>query len=206
MKKLATLATLVLQAIVAVLLFMPYNFMEKCFSPVGWGEWKASGRGTPVNFFERASVYPDEKLFDAHLSWLALLVILAGIVVLVLMLCDRFDQITRWGVFAPAVALALMLLVAYLRCDLDSEQMNGGFWSYEAGALIYLVFALQIAATVLAVLLGLNKFKDDAPALPFFNAKPTGPAAELQSLKKLMDAGVITREEFETKKKQLLGL
>lgn len=42
--------------------------------------------------------------------------------------------------------------------------------------------------------------------LPETAAKETSPADEILKLKQLLDAGLLTQDEFDTKKKQLLGL
>ena len=45
-----------------------------------------------------------------------------------------------------------------------------------------------------------------APAAPFEAGKPRDVVEELKRYKDLLDSGILTQEEFDAKKKQLLGL
>lgn len=45
-----------------------------------------------------------------------------------------------------------------------------------------------------------------APAAPFEAEKPRDVVEELKRYKDLLDSGILTQEEFDAKKKQLLGL
>ena len=45
-----------------------------------------------------------------------------------------------------------------------------------------------------------------APAAPFEAEKPRDVVEELKRYKELLDSGILTQEEFDAKKKQLLGL
>ena len=51
-----------------------------------------------------------------------------------------------------------------------------------------------------------QEYVEDAPAQASQQAAPPSYIDELERLSKLKDEGVITKEEFEDKKKQLLGL
>lgn len=85
--------------------------------------------------------------------------------------------------------------------NLITKETKCSSWAYEAAAKQAqdILSALQVAADKAA---GEAAAQASAPAL---SAAPSA-ADELMKFKQLLDAGAITQEEFDAKKKQLLGL
>lgn len=119
------------------------------------------------------------------------------------------------------VALPIISLIAFLVISDYVDSLSGGsFWSngdlrrshLEMGILFYIEVILLLICSAFSVINNLPNSK----VLRYFKAKGLNvkrestengvrleTADELKKLKDLLDAGVITQEEFETKKKQL---
>lgn len=122
------------------------------------------------------------------------------------------------------VALPITSLIAFLVISNYVDSLSGGsFWyngdlrrsHLEMGILFYIEVILLLICLAFSVL---NNFPD-SKVLRYFRAKGftikrgsaengirLETADELKKLKDLLDEGVITQEEFETKKRQLLKL
>ena len=95
---------------------------------------------------------------------------------------------------------------------LDSISAVGSTWlkgiavSTSSGRIAFLLIknAKDIHAAIRSLLISRQERKGTAFAsMPVYS---TGSAEELRKYKDLLEAGVITQEEFNAKKKQLLGL
>lgn len=106
--------------------------------------------------------------------------------------------------FAPCITLVPFFV--FTECVKRAEynwSNGGGFTSYSINWMFYVSLALQICAAALMIIAMTGK------ELPFSLPKSTpkvSEADELAKYKELLDKGVITQEEFDAKKKQILGL
>lgn len=208
MKKKASLAALILQAVAAVALFLPW-----VYSQAYWRQTTQFPYGFTKRYTYAISFFGGVQGSGGALSYLALAVMILAIVVLALVLAGRSGPITQMGIYASPLALVLAAAAALIRIlnrsyeggDTINDPSTTAFWEISPGWLFYIIAALQIAAAVLCILIALNKFRDDAPQSARRSA-PAASASELKELKALLDAGVITQEEFSAKKKDLLGI
>ena len=76
-----------------------------------------------------------------------------------------------------------------------------GHFSYSFAWGYYIAAALLIVPTILSIALAMGHFEDRGSQ----NESNTA-LQQITQLKELLDSGVITQEEFDAKKKQLLGL
>lgn len=106
--------------------------------------------------------------------------------------------------FAPCFCLVpFFVLITYMNSAVYKWDNGSGYTSYSVNWMFYVSLALQVSAAALMVI-ALNT-KDR----PLEFRKPTqkiSGAEELTKYKELLDSGVITQEEFDAKKKQLLDL
>lgn len=80
----------------------------------------------------------------------------------------------------------------------------------ELMVIMFLLVPLIVIVVVVVVLLSRNPKQQQPPQPPSVEAS-TNPAApnsieQLRNYKELLDMGILTHEEFEQKKKELLGL
>lgn len=235
MKKNVNLIALIFQAVAAVSLFLPWMYAESYYGPSdsyygGFTVYRTLG----IGFFGGTADGP------GFFGYLTLIVMIAAIVLLALQLSGKKLGVEKIANFVPAAAFVLFLLTSIIRFlsrtpnggESINDPLCNGWWTYGPGWLFFIVAALQLATAVLAILMGLGKFKDTPKAAypygyPGYNPNATFPAGtnpapnatfsptpgftgdvadELKKLKGLLDAGVITQEEFDAKKKQLLQL
>lgn len=80
---------------------------------------------------------------------------------------------------------------------------GGGYTAYSVNWLFYISLALQISAAVLVLIAITSKEEKLKFAI---RTREASEIDELKEYKDLLDSGVISQEEFDAKKKQLLGL
>ena len=145
-----------------------------------------------------------ESMLDAEYSILAIVTlafVAAGIVGLSLQLAHKENKAIKLLNFAPAVSLLFLAVMAFMLTEGHfNEVRNVGYTSYDFDFGFYIEVLLIIAASVLSILLALGKVKNSP------KKTMSSEASELERYKQLLDQGVITQEEFDAKKKQLLGL
>ena len=190
------IAEMICQAISLTLLFLPgmYNWehWEEIYG--GYGDWLSSR--TPFSFFDVAgNTY-----------------IVLGIIIIVLMLANlifallailapiRFKNGKIYSIL-PFITIVLMVVFSVI-CGIKDN------WGYCAPIswLFYIEMLFLIATAVIALMKCSSKVKEEPLKVKVVSASNIGNADELKKYKELLDSGVITQEEFDAKKKQLLGL
>jgi uncharacterized membrane protein len=81
-----------------------------------------------------------------------------------------------------------------------------GFFSYEPAWGFFIAAALAIVVMVLSFLISSKKVKFKECEVANKSMEHYSSIEEIKELKDLLDSGIITQEEFDQKKKQLLGL
>ena len=204
MKKRMTVLTLIFQAVAAVGLFLPWIYQEHY--------WKAGYIGFTLHHTTDINFFGGSAKGGGLLAVLTLMLMAASVAFLAFALTGKKTRLDRMGYLLPAASFAALTISMTLR--LLDLVLNGGsslddcngYWRFSLGWLMYLVLALALAAAVLAILIRMGRFLDTAPS---GTGKPVGTAAdleELERLKGLLDSGVITQEDYDAKKKQLLKL
>lgn len=106
--------------------------------------------------------------------------------------------------FAPCFCFVpFIVLISYMNSATYNWSNGKGYTSYSVNWMFYVSLALQVSAAALMII------AMTAKDLPFNFYKPSqkiSAAEELGKYKELLDSGAISQEEFEAKKKQLLGL
>ena len=139
-----------------------------------------------------------------------------GIVALILQFIKHDDldtpskasRITNTLCFSPIASAVFFILLSIIR--LTSTDPIGtptgsatlgshGHYTYLPGWGFYIECALILAVCIMSFLVATGKVKN-------IRKKPENTADELQKYKQLLDSGVITEEEYNAKKKDLLGL
>ena len=106
--------------------------------------------------------------------------------------------------FAPSVCLVpFFAFIRYVNSATYNWDNGKGYTDYSVKWMFYVSLALQLCAAALMVIAMTGK------ELPFTFPKSTqkiSEADELRKYKELLDSGVISQEEFDQKKKELLNL
>lgn len=188
MKKKLTLAMIIITIIEAVCMFIPGVIKVDAYHTdenqnIFFG-FKGSGSGAAK-----------------FLSWVVILLLIA----LFASLVSAFLEKTRLSAWLPLASFISLLLLIFV-CN-RLEWVTGSGWTVEensvhAGSLFYVVIILAAILTVLSFVAKSAKL-DDAPAKKV-PVGQTSKADEIKKYKDLLDSGIITQEEFEAKKSELL--
>jgi len=164
----------------------------------------------PFNWYGTSST---ENVFGAffHSFNYSVMVILEWFAVIAVIFCIVFIWVNRPKLsLATTGVLILIMVLSYIR-NYDIES----YWNYDKGSFItdsitsgiYWLWAfigLIVAFEVLALLF--TKKGARPPKVVQVNSYTTSSVSEIERYKYLLDGGIITQEEFDAKKKQLLGL
>jgi len=141
--------------------------------------------------------------------WLYLIVAIMGINIIILFL-HLFDsshkKMSMISILPSFISLALMIAFTCVVLDFDySSNMNK--YRFSPNGLFFIEALLIIATIVFSLMAYLKSNKDNNVAtIPSTPIASKSGAEELKKYKELLDTGVITQEEFDAKKKQLLDL
>lgn len=171
-----------------------------------WGMWKEGPREA-INFLKLLKVYGD----NAVGWWFSIIVFLFMIITFVVFLLAYLrveHKLTKHTYHMPMVTFILLMGFSLYACKFAHLTIyNGHIYYWEIGWLFYIITILHILAIVLSVLIK-NQKTEDVPLVVTVRKKSANidTVEEIKKYKELLDSGVITQEEFETKKKQILGL
>lgn len=135
------------------------------------------------------------RLMDSHFIWLIQLLVPAIFALLLLITCLNRRSAKTTGIIAAAIRFILAILTIY-----SVFLFGGSLWEgiiqplLECAGAVFLGFAF-------------SKLKDK-PKAAAAAPKPSGVSdiyEKLTHLKELLDKGIITQEEFDAKKKDILG-
>lgn len=212
----------------SLFLFTVFAFIPFVFKKIYW-KTDTPGGGIATRSWERG-----KWLFERYPAFgmIILALALAAFVVALLYFLDKDTPSLKGGAFLPAVALVLLVWLAISvslnnvpegRVTYGKSFGYYGYYAYKPHVGFYLMSLLLVTASVFNILLALGKLKDEPlsvtfsepqaqPQVIYYVPKETpnemeGQAFELiKKYKDLLDNDVITQEEYETKKKELLGL
>lgn len=223
MKRQLSFLSILLSGLIILLSLLPMVFIKSY--------WQADtpGVGVYTHSWDKSVnlIASGHSLF----AILILLLVAVGIYALVYQYADAENPLVKKLCFAPAAAFVLFGIFSFVVDETGIPDgtprgtATGGYYghySFNFAFGWYLIGILLLAVAVIAVLIALGKIKNSpaspaaaavptpaAPPVPVPEAAPAPsaiPSDELTKLKELLDKGVITQEEFEAKKKQLLGL
>ena len=202
-KKNISLIQAIIQLLALVTLFIPISF---------------------IRYFSRLDIYPiknfqyTESLCEAVFStesglWGILLIIcsLASLAYFILYFATKIPQLRKkYCIAVPCVAIPILVLNLISICfhrgseyyNYNISEVYGTAWGF------YLIAALYVSIIVLELFKHFSKIDEESKPKVHNTTviQNNSSADELKKYKDLLDSGIITQEEFDAKKKQLLGL
>lgn len=194
-KKNLNLAALICQAISIVLLFIPGMYNWEHWVPYQYGALR-------LKYQEAISFFTAAGNTNPVLGYLILLLMVVNLVILIVYVFKgSSERIKKIYPVLPSLVVVLMVLFSILASIMDD-------YGYCAPInWLFYVNMFFIVATTLLVFMRLSKnIKDEPRKVKVVSVATISNAEELTKYKKLLDMGVITQEEFDAKKKQILGL
>lgn len=135
---------------------------------------------------------------------LAILFVCVAIVVAIIYLIKALDiriKIAGSAWIFAIIHTAIMVIFLLYSCSSNVDQISC-MYKYGINWMSYIIIALNIIILTLAILLKIEKLRIKKQLV----AKEQKEFADdLLAYKELLDSGVITQEEFDAKKKQILG-
>lgn len=216
--KARNLIELILQTIVFILTFIPGFSVEEHWN--GFWEYFPSAGMTLPNYKKTyheynslfAGMFETSKLIEVF-GWLLYASIVCGIVAYTFQFVTRGKN-RNWKPTLYILGLEIVLLIIHsisinmYRWDSTHDSQ---YTEYNLQFLFFIVLGVYVLLLAITVL-GYIKVKkygiiEDTPAPPKIEVvRETRNAEELKKYKELLDDGIITQEEFDAKKKQLLGI
>lgn len=197
--------------------FCTLSFLPIMFKLLWWKREKDSWGG----YLHRHSPSNDQlyNLFSedtAPISYIVFAFAIVGLFAFILHFIRKKSAILNLLTFSPIVSCILLAITTYLRVkrytvDDELERELYSYGEYTLGWGLYISFAILIIVSIFSFLVVLDKGGDTI--IKYVNEKHESADLsrssimdELTAYKDLFDKGVITKDEFEAKKKQLLGL
>ena len=193
---------LIFQAIALLLFFCPGVYTREFWLADGMYGSCTLRDETAVSFFTKIT----EASVGKFIGVLALVATLALLVIFIIQISSKMHIV-------QASIVSLFQAVAFLFYSTGYTEepwdIGNSYYSYCVAFLFFLILGLMIAIAVISFVSDykIKKYgiqdeqvKEATVYMPYSNAD------ELGKYKELLDKGVITQEEFEAKKKQLLGL
>lgn len=177
---------LILQALAMLLLFLPGMY--------SWQHWEEEAFGMYVRTFNMdVSFFHAAGNISALFSFLVSGLMLANIV-MILISIFKFSKRNKVHIIIPI--LTIIVLVSF---SIIANNRNEFGYCAPINWLFYFEIFLLLFVVLLAFMKNSKKLEKQ-PKTAINNAD------ELRKFKELLDSGIISQEEFEAKKKQLLGL
>lgn len=209
MKKTLNIIQLIVSGVVAILMFISGMFEYERWEVVYAGYSKKKW-GTPFSLFDILVNSNDTilKIF-AFMFILALLVSIIGIVIAICTENNVIARVLTENKFTTAISCCMLLFmfgIHFIQLIIPVDYGAEYYYRYDPTFLYWLVLILLVAIVVIDFYKRTSRVKNAPVTIKTNVVQANSNADELKKYKDLLDSGVITQEEFEAKKKQLLGL
>lgn len=199
---------MILIVLETICLFTPYCFLQEHWA-YDTSAWTYHGSST-LKYTENINIFGVSTGLGKILAVIVVALMLLSAAAFLLAVIQKNNGLTKIYYYTPAIsfiALAVFAIYAYAFAEHDTTNWRE---EWTINWLFYVVIAIHIVTIAFSILLKLNKFEPAAARAVdrkrVDSEQTVSSADELKKYKELLDAGVITQEEFDTKKKQLLGL
>ena len=211
MKKKLTIVMIILTIIEAVCMFVPGVFKE-----VHWVAEKGPAGGLYLVGSEGVNAFHHLSTLGEILCILTVVTIAVSIVSLILSFFEKKNFLTKFSAWLPFANFALFIVLSIYFCNFEEYCFYGtatDFLGYkyeylqsryelDVNWLFYIMIVLFVVVMFLSLVVKYAKF-NDAPTKKV-PVGQTSKADEIKKYKDLLDSGIITQEEFEAKKSELL--
>ena len=215
MKKKLNIIQLAISIIILILLFVPIMFEKGKYNIISYGMSKSEyfTDSSFVGIIEDASFMKMSTaiiLFGCLFIFLIIMSIAGCVVSLISSDVSTVSKFFNRKITMILTCLMPLVLIVFM--ILPQIHANNGDWFfkfyYSATPIVgyWLVVILSIAVVIIDVYKRSPKVANAPVAVKTNVIQVNSNADELKKYKDLLDSGIISQEEFEAKKKQLLGL
>ena len=184
-----------------------------CFTPFCLDEeywkYKQSMVYHGISSLERhndISIFGNEATLGMPLAVLFVCVAIAVAVIYFIKMLDHTSKIIDKAWMFAIAHTATMVIFLFYSCSIAEVDEISYRYEYGINWMSYIIIAINLIVLTLAILLKMGKV-DKLPIKKQIVVKEQKESADdLLAYKELLDSGVISQEEFDLKKKQILGL
>lgn len=208
MKKRLILFSLVLSIIETVCLFVPYSFKEEV--------WRYDPSAivyhgiSTLQFEENVNILGISTVIGRILEILVVVFMILSIIVYFQKLLQKDNKLSKKYVLISIVSFALLVVFAFYAYAFAEYDTTNWRYEWTINWLFYIIIVLHILTIVFAFLIKSKNFDEttmkNEKANNYSSNNDFSAAEEIKKYKELLDSGVINQEEYEAKKRQLLGL
>lgn len=182
-----------------ICLFIPFCFKEEHWeytnSIVYHGE-SSHRYDINVNIF---GVYHD---FVTVLAIILIATMLVSFTAYLLLMLKKENKLTSFAPWLPILTFALLIIFTIISYSVRDDYTDW-YFEWSINWLYYVIILLHIVVVIFSLILKFKNLDDSVSSTIVSSTK--GNYSELEELKSLLDKGILSQEEFEAKKKQLLG-
>ena len=215
--KTKNLILIILATIIFALLFIPGFYVQKLWvcdinitqtGYVFYGYTASSSDDKIVSFINTYETFNDVKDTYLILTTAILLSVIACVALYIVQYVVKSKANWIIAAFAPILPFILMCIytpIMNICCEQKQNEM--AYPEYEISVLFYIVLIISISLLAISVISYFITRKNgikERVAVDIIT--PMSTPQELEQYKTLLDRGIITQEEFDAKKKQLLGI
>lgn len=215
--KTKNLVLTIISSVIFVLLFIPGFYIQKLWvcswntTSTGYrfyGYVASSSNDKAVSFINTFETFNDVKSTYLILTAAIILSVVACIVLYIVQIVDKNKANWSIAAFAPIVpAILLSIYTPIMNTCCEQKQNEMAYPEYEISTLFYITLILLIGLIAISVISYFFTRKNGVKESISVNVNiPVSTTQELENYNKLLQQGIITQEEFDAKKKQLLGL
>ena len=206
MKQKITLSSMLLIILETICLFIPYSFIEE--------HWKYDASAityhglSTLKYKENVNILGVSTGLGKILAIIVIALMLLSLVSFFMFFVQKKNKLTKNFYYTPIISFLFLIFFAFYAFAIAEVDTTNWRYEWTINWLFYIIVAMHIITIVFAILLKTNKFETTSVRVEQIksNNSLTSKADELKQYKELLDSGIITQEEFDAKKKQLLGL
>ena len=215
--KTKNLVLTIIASVIFALLFIPGFYLRKLWvcswntTSTGYkyyGYAASSWDDRSVSFINTFKAFIDTKCIYHVLTTIILLSMLACIALYIVQMLVRNKANWSIAAFAPTVPTILLCIYTPIMNACCWQRQNETIYpEYEISTLFYITLILLIGLVAISVISYFVTRRNGVKECISVDVKiPVSTTQELENYYKLLQQGIITQEEFDAKKKQLLGL
>lgn len=215
--KTKNLVLIIITSVIFALFFIPGFYVQKLWvcswntTPTGYrfyGYVASSSNDKTVSFINTFETFNDVKSIYLILTTAIILSVAACIVLYIVQMMVKNKANWSVAAFAPIVpTILLSIYTPIMNTCCEQKQNEMAYPEYEISTLFYITLILLIGLIAISVIGYFFTRKNGVKeSIPVNVNIPVSTTQELENYNKLLQQGIITQEEFDAKKKQLLDL
>ncbi len=203
MEKKASLAIIVLCIIEAICCFTPYCLKAKYFQ---YEQSFVYHGKSSLKRVDSINIFGIKAALGKQLAWLFIVIIIAVTIVFLINIIHTTKKLSILAVILAVVHTIVMTGFLYYSCYIAEVERISDKYRYAINWMSYVIIAINAITLILAILSRIGAMKVSSTREQNVQIQQKESVEDLLAYKELLDSGIISQEEFNNKKKQILGI